>query len=136
MWEHFQHIADVGVRGVGATVEEAFAEGARALAAVIYDVDAVRSETCVEVVCTADDLDLLFADWLNALIYEMEVRKMLFGRFVVSIDGTRLCGRAWGEAFDSQRHAISVGVKAATYMELKVFQLDDRQWVAQCVVDV
>lgn len=136
MWEHFHHVADVGVRGVGATVEEAFAEGACALAAVMYDVDGVREEACVEIVCESEDPELLFADWLNMLIYEMEVRRMVFGRFAVAIEGGRLCGKAWGEAFDAARHAISVGVKAATYMELKVYRRDDGQWAAQCVVDV
>lgn len=136
MWEHFHHIADIGVRGLGRTLEEAFAEGAMALAAVIYDPAAVRDKDCVEIACRADDLDLLFADWLNALIYEMDVRKMLFARFDVQIDGTTLRGRAWGEPFDPLRHAVSVGVKAATYMELKVVRRPDGLWLAQCVVDV
>jgi SHS2 domain-containing protein len=136
MWEHFQHIADVGVRGLGATAEEAFAEGALAMAAVMYDPDGVKEDHCIEIACEADELDLLFADWLNMLIYEMEVRKMVFGRFSAAIDGTRLAGKAWGERFDEKRHSISVGVKAATYMELKVYQRNDGPWVAQCVVDV
>ncbi|HDS84724.1 MAG TPA: archease [Phycisphaerales bacterium] len=136
MWEHFQHIADVGIRGIGRTIDEAFAEGAYALTAVILDPDTVRPDTCVQVHCEADDLDLLFADWLNTLVYEMDVRKMVFGRFEVEIDGTRLSGRAWGEPFDADRHTIAVGVKAATYMELKVYQRDDGLWGAQCVVDV
>jgi len=136
MWEHFQHIADVGIRGIGRTINEAFAEGAYALTAVILDPDTVRLDTCVQVHCEADDLDLLFADWLNSLIYEMDVRKMVFGRFEVEIDGARLFGRAWGEPFEADCHAIAVGVKAATYMELAVYQGNDSLWVAQCVVDV
>ncbi len=136
MWEHFQHIADVGIRGIGRTINEAFAEGAYALTAVILDPDTVRPDTCVQVHCEADDLDLLFADWLNSLIYEMDVRNRVFGRFEVEIDGAQLFGRAWGEPFDADRHAIAVGVKAATYMELAVYQGNDGLWVAQCVVDV
>jgi tRNA nucleotidyltransferase (CCA-adding enzyme) len=136
MWEHFQHIADVGVRGIGRTPDEAFAEGAVALMAVMVDPSTVRGATRVEISCRADEPDLLFADWLNALIYEMEVQNVLFVRFEVHIDGTRLTGSAWGERFDAARHSISVGVKAATYMELKVYQRDDGLWTAQCVVDV
>jgi SHS2 domain-containing protein len=136
MWDHFQHVADIGVRGIGPTAAEAFAEGAMALMAVICDSEAVRCEQCVEVHCEAAGLDLLFADWLNALIYEMEVRRMVFGRFETAIEGTRLTGRAWGETIDFERHEFAVGVKAATYMELMVYRRDDGQWVAQCVVDV
>ena len=136
MWEHFQHIADVGVRGLGQTVDEAFAEGACALSAVILDIETIQPEQCVDVQCQADELDLLFAEWLNALIYEMDVRSMVFSRFKVNIHGHRLIGRAWGEQFNRRRHPIAVGVKAATYMELKVYQRPDGLWVAQCIVDV
>ena len=126
----------MGVRGIGATMAEAFAEGAQAMVAVMVDIQTVRAEEAVEVVCRADEPDLLFADWLNALIYEMEVRKMVFRRFEVVIEGMQLRGRARGEPFDPQRHAVAVGVKVATYMELKVHQRQDGQWIAQCVVDV
>jgi hypothetical protein len=36
------------------------------------------------------DLELLFVDWLNTIIYEMAIRNMPFARFVVTINGTRL----------------------------------------------
>lgn len=136
MWEHFHHLADIGVRGVGSTLEEAFAEGAYALMAVIASPQRVRPKEPVDIACEAGSPDLLFADWLNELIYEMETRGMLFSRFEVAIRGEHLEGRAWGEPIDAGRHEPAVAVKAATYMELKVERRSDGQWVAQCVVDV
>lgn len=136
MWEHFHHVADVGIRGIGPTVEEAFAQGAMALMAVMCDVSTVRDPQCVPIQCRAEEMDSLFADWINALIYEMDVRKMVFSRFEAAIEGHYLTGRAWGEQIDLNRHEFAVGVKAATYMELKVYRRDDGQWIAQCVVDV
>lgn len=135
-WEHFEHGADIGVRGVGRTLAQAFEQAALALAAVIADPATVAATTAVDVACEAPDVELLLADWLNALVYEMQVRKMLFGRFEVSIEGTRLAARAWGEAVDVARHRPAVEVKGATYTRLAVRQLDDGRWVAQCVVDV
>jgi hypothetical protein len=38
--------------------------------------------------CEAPDLDLLFVDWLNTIIDEMAVRKMLFASFAAKIEGT------------------------------------------------
>ncbi len=136
MWEHFHHLADIGVRGVGSTLEEAFAEGAYALMAVIASPQRVRPKVPVDIACEAESPDLLFADWLNELIYEMETRGMLFSRFEVAIRGEHLEGRAWGEPVAPERHEPAVAVKAATYMELKVERRSDGQWVAQCVVDV
>lgn len=136
MWEHFSHPADVGIRGVSETLEGAFAEAAYAMVAVMCDPQKVRPAVPVDILCDSLDMELLLSDWLNSLIYEMDSRKMLFSRFNVSIDGTQLWAKAWGEKTDPLRHDIAVEVKAATYMELKVCKTDKGLWLAQCVVDV
>ncbi|MFZ5776273.1 MAG: archease [Thermodesulfobacteriota bacterium] len=135
-WEHFQHIADIGVRGIGATPAEAFAQTALAMTAVITDPAIIRPAGCVEVRCEAPDLELLLADWLNAILFEMATRHMLFGRFEVELVGTCLTGQLWGEAIDQARHQPKVEVKAATYTCLAVQPGQDGLWIAQCVVDV
>jgi len=134
-WEHFPHDADVGVRGFGATAAEAFEQAARALTAVVTDAE-VEPKVPVEVRCEAPDVELLFVEWLNAVIYEMAVRQMLFGRFAVRIEGTRLEGALWGEPVDIERHAPACEPKGATYTALRVTQERDGSWSAACVVDV
>ena len=135
-WEHFHHQADIGVRGRGATPEEAFAQGALALTAVILPPEDVAPLETVEIACEAPDLELLFADWLNALVFEMATRRMLFARFEVRIDGTRLQATAHGEPIERDRHRPTVEVKGATYTALRVAREPDGGWVAQAVVDV
>lgn len=134
-WEHFPHDADVGVRGWGRTPAIAFEQAAHALTAVITDAD-VSPQFEVEVKCEAPDVELLFVEWLNAIIYEMAVRKMLFGRFAVRIDDGRLEGKLWGEAVDVARHAPACEPKGATYTALRVTQDADGMWSAACIVDV
>ena len=116
-WELFSHDADVGVRGFGATVAEAFEGAALALTAVITD---------------ARIIELLLVEWLNAVIYEMAVRHMIFGRFAVEIEDRRLRGTLWGEPADLKRHAPVCEPKGATYTALRV-ALDESE---SCVVDV
>jgi tRNA nucleotidyltransferase (CCA-adding enzyme) len=135
-WEHFPHVADMGVRGIGATVERAFEQAALAMTAVITDPARIEPREEVAVACEAPDEELLLAEWLNALVYEMSTRKMLFSRFSVQFEGFRLAGKAWGERVDPARHHPAVEVKGATYTELKVSKQKDGTWVAQCVVDV
>jgi len=134
-WEHFPHDADVGVRGCGATAAQAFEQAAYALTAVITDAE-VKPLSSVEVTCEAPDLELLFVEWLNAIIYEMAVRNMLFGRFAVRIDDNRLEGTLWGEPVDVARHAPACEPKGATYTALKVARDRDGVWSAACIVDV
>ena len=135
-WEHFSHSADIGVRGIGPTKAAAFEEAAIALTSVITDADSVAPAQSITVHCADPDDDILLLDWLNALVFEMATRRMLFGRFGVEIEGAKLSGTAAGETVDPARHRPAVEVKGATFTELLVRQEADGQWVAQCVVDV
>lgn len=134
-WEHYEHGADIGVRGFGASKAEAFEQAGLALTAVIAEPAAVRPLERVALECEAPDDELLFAEWLNALVYEMATRRMLFSRFAVRLEGTRLAAEAWGEPVDAARHHPAVEVKGATYTSLRVAP-EDGGWVAQTVVDV
>ena len=134
-WEHFPHVADVGVRGFGATAAEAFEQAAIALTAVVTQAE-VAPKIQVEVNCEAPDIELLFVEWLNAIIYEMAVRNMLFSRFAVRIEGKRLAATLWGEPVDVARHAPACEPKGATYTALKVAADSNGIWSAACIVDV
>ena len=134
-WEHFPHEADIGVRGIGNTRAEAFAQAAMALTAVITDPANVAAHEESVIHCAAPDNELLLVDWLNALIYEMATRNMLFSRFDVEITGTQLTARCCGEPLDLGRHQPVVEIKGATYTELVVKQ-ESTYWLAQTVVDV
>jgi len=135
-WEHFPHDADVGVQGWGATPAQAFEQAAYALTAIITHAE-VKPQVLVQVRCEAPDLELLLVEWLNAIIYEMAVRKMLFGRFAVRrIEGARLEGALWGEPVDVERHAPACEPKGATYTALRVAKNPDGAWSAACIVDV
>lgn len=135
-WEHFYHEADIGVRGVGVTIEQAFEQTALAMMAVITDLELIKAEQFIEVNCQGEDVELLLVDWLNELVYEMATRHILFSRFDINIKDHHLNAKAWGEQVDIKRHHPAVEIKGATYTELVVKQLDDHRWLAQCVVDV
>ncbi len=146
-WETFAHDADVGVRGRGATAAEAFAGAALAMTSAICAPERIVARASVSVECTAGNMEMLLVDWLNALIYEMATRHILFSRFEVNIEGPlsasgqevgSLCLRAtaWGEPVDVGRHHPAAEVKGASYCELAVRQDADGLWIAQCIVDV
>lgn len=135
-WEHFEHRADIGVRGIAATRGGAFEQAALALTGVVCDPATVEPRDAVPIACEAADDEGLLVAWLNALVYEMAVRHMLFARFDVRIEGRHLAATAEGEAIDRARHHPAVEVKGATYTALRVARGDDGLWTAQTVVDV
>lgn len=135
-YELFPHMADMGVRGYGDTLDEAFAHAALALSSIICEPDLIAGTQAVEIRCSAPDSETLLVDWLNALILEMAVHGLLFGRFEVRIENGALTGKAFGEPVDRIRHEPAVEVKGATYTELAVHREPGGRWIAQCVVDV
>jgi SHS2 domain-containing protein len=135
-WEHFAHGADIGVRGRGDTVAQAFEQAALALTAVVTDPSLVRSTDTVRIQCRAPDPELLLYEWLNSVVFHMSAGRQLFGSFAVDISGDALDATARGEAVDVERHAPAVEVKGATMTELAVRRDDDGRWRAQCVLDV
>jgi SHS2 domain-containing protein len=134
--ELFRHDSDIGVRGVGPTMAAAFEEAALAMTSVVADPQAVAPRETVTVECEAPGPEFLFTDWLNAIIFEMATRGMIFSRFEVDISGNRLVGDASGELLDARRHEPAVEIKGATLCELCVEKRSDGEWVAQCVIDV
>jgi SHS2 domain-containing protein len=142
--ETFEHIADVGVRGWGRTVEDAFIGGAEAMLGVMFDTSKVEGRREVDIECGADDLEALFVEWLNALLTKRDLEGMVFVKFEVRIedgpedgdDAKVLHGKAFGDAFDPEVHDVRTEVKAATYSQLKVGRDADGRFVAQCIVDV
>lgn len=134
-WEHYEHAADVGVRGFGDTRAEAFEQCALAVTAAVADVRKVWALEQIALHCEAPDDELLLAGWLNALIYEMATRHMLFSKFRVRLGDGKLSADAWGEAVDPARHHPAVEVKGATFTTLRVARHADG-WLAQTVIDV
>lgn len=135
-WEHLPHGADIGVRGVGGSPAAAFEQGALALTAAVCDPTCVEQRDSVAIHCKAPDLELLFVEWLNALVFEMATGGLLFSRFQVAIEDMRLKGMAWGETVEVARHRPAAEIKGATYTALRVAEIAPGTWVAQCVVDV
>jgi len=126
----------MGIVGVGNTLAEAFEQAALAMTAIITDPERIAPELKVEIRCGDLDVELLFVDWLNALIYEMSSNRMLFCRFEVNVMDHRIEATAWGEKIDVARHQPVVEIKGATYTALRVYRDDDGFWHAQTVVDV
>lgn len=139
-YEYLDHQADLGIRGIGATLQEALSQGAQAMLAAMYDVHRVRPERTLVQRCTAPDIPSLFVEWLNELLYQREVHDMLFAcaqvnRLEQDAQGWTLEGTAHGEPIDADRHKIYAEVKAATYGGLE-YRVQGGQHIIQCIVDL
>lgn len=90
----------------GPSLSEAFRQAALGFFSELTDLTTVRPEREVEIFCESADLDLLFSDWINTLIYEIRETGMLFSRFEIDVEGIHVKGKIYGEPLDSARHPI------------------------------
>lgn len=139
-YEYLDHPADLGIRGIGSTPQEALSEGAQAMLAAMADVKGVRQRQQLTQRCTAPDIAALFVAWLNELLYQRDVNDLLFAsarvtRLEQSDEGWVLEGIACGEPLDRDRHEIHTEVKAATYCGLE-YCSEPGRYTIQCVVDL
>lgn len=139
-YEQFEHKADVGVRGYGKRIEEAFENGAKAMFSVMVNLEKVEPKKEIKIACEADNLEELFVEWLNTLLSEAGIENFVFSEFKIkeikkTDFGYKLFGSARGEELNPAKHEAGVEVKAATYSQLKV-EKRNNQFIAQTIVDV
>lgn len=135
-FKYFEHKADVGIIGIGKTLEEAFEEGAKAMFNVMVDIDKVEPKETIKIECEASNNEELFIEWLNKLLAEAGINNMVFSEFrTESIKDYKLFGSARGETLVPEKHNIKTEVKAATYSQLSIKKENDN-YIVKCVLDV
>ena len=143
-FKYLEHEADVGLEAEGATLEEAFCEGAKATFNIMVDIKEVAPKKRVDIYCEADSIPSLFIQWLNELLSQADLNSMFFSRFEmkhVRLTGQKDAekwvaeGAAFGEAIDTSKHKLKTEAKAATYYGLK-YETKGKKHIFRCVIDV
>ena len=140
MFEYIDHEADMGIVGIGSSLEEAFEEGAKAMFNLMVDTDGVEPKKTIAIECEASDTESLFVEWLNELLSKKDVENMMFSVFkvksITEVGGIyKLVGKAEGDNTDPSKHLLKTEVKAASYSGLK-FEREGDEFRLQCVVDL
>jgi SHS2 domain-containing protein len=141
-WSTFEHDADIGVRGEGSSISDAFEMAALALGSLVTHPQSVKPQQTFEVSATSQDLEFLLVAFLNELIFELEARGMVLAECQCKVTGEgpfHVAAVLRGEPLDPSRHELTVLPKGATLTQLQVARLgtpEEPRWTAQCIVDV
>jgi SHS2 domain-containing protein len=136
MYETFEHIADIGVRGYGKTMEESFCNCAKAFFSIMFEnFDEFEPENTIELEVESVSYEGLLVKWLNKLLAVSEIEGMVFSEFEITIHGFGIKSRAKGVFSNKHSFISGTGIKGATFCEAKVIKTDDK-FISQCVVDV
>lgn len=131
-----EHTADMGLEARGGSLEELFAEAARGLRELMFGRAASGQGQSIHLRVSGQDQGELLVNWLNEILYIFEVRGFYPVSFLVeTITDHSVCGLARGEAFDLDRHPVQRVVKAVTYHQLQLEQIQG-EWRARVYVDL
>lgn len=134
-FEFFEHTADIGVRVTGATLPELFVNAARAMYAALGKLETTgREQRRVEL--QAETVEDLLHDWLAELLVEVETRQILYDKFTVTVQSSRLEAELSGGTIDWGRSHPKEEIKAVTYHRLRVEQTPAGLWQATVIFDV
>jgi SHS2 domain-containing protein len=136
MFEVFDHTADLGLRIHASDLNGLFAEAGRALLSVIVsNPESGEPRESLALHIAGSDLEYLFVDWLDELLFLFESKRFLASEFETQRDDTGLSATVRGEPCDPARHVLAHEVKAVTYHGLEVEQSSDG-WRAEVILDI
>ena len=120
-FELTDHTADIGVTAYGKDPAELLANAACGMLSLIVEPQTVNSTLTAKIELTERDDVTLLVEWLNTLLYELDVNRLLFREFDIVISGeTKLSAVCRGERLDLAKHRLIHEVKAATYHNLNI----------------
>jgi SHS2 domain-containing protein len=120
-FEFIEHTADTGLVAYGRDLPEAFANAAFGMFSIIAELDDVKETELRRVVIHEDDVESLLFEWLNNLLYYLDVEQLLLKTFdIKEFAEKRLAAECRGEKYDPARHSLKTGIKSATYHMLEV----------------
>ena len=124
-YEVFDHTADVGLHAFGISLHELFAHVAEGMESLMVSPEQVRSHVSREIRVEGHDAVSLLISWLNELIFLFDTEYLIFRQFEIDdLTETRLHAFAHGERYDARRHDLSSAIKAATWHEADVEQVE------------
>ena len=135
-FEVIDHTADIGIIAYGNSLADLMSAAAEGMTGLMTDVSCIGSGLERKIELKEADQEALLVKWLNELLYEFEVDRLLFSDFDVRTrEGNSLTALCRGEKYDPARHHITREIKAATYHNLKVVKEKDG-YSARIIFDI
>lgn len=136
-YREIEHTADVGLELEAPDLKAAFEQAAASMFDLMCDLDSVGDDVrrTVRIRARDGDLENMMVRWLSELLYVFATEALLLSRFDVrELTNGVVEADVAGEQFDSGRHAIKTEVKAVTYHDMVVDQVEGA-WHVRVIFD-
>lgn len=131
---------DVGIRAYGRDYGEVLISAAVGMYNLITDIDKVVESSNLSVSVQADTLEGLIVRYLNELIFNFDTYGFIGKRIEINTfeerpEGFSVLTTVYGEEFDPERHERRLLIKAATYHNIKLENIDNK-WKLEVIFDI
>jgi SHS2 domain-containing protein len=132
--------ADIAFEAFGKNLNQLFENAALALNETMVDTKTVSAKAKKIFKLQNAQLNNLFVDFLNEIIYYKDADSMLFSKYKVKIEQKdklwKLAAEISGDKIDWQKHKLLADAKAATWHLFELEQKKGKGWRAQVVIDI
>jgi SHS2 domain-containing protein len=120
-FEVVDHTADIGIIARGSDLGGLFAAAARGMTSLLMDTGGIGTDETVSISLHEADSETLLVQWLNRLLYELEVNRLAFREFDVTVtEETKLEAFCRGGTCKGMGCGLRREIKAATYHDLSI----------------
>lgn len=135
-FEVIDHTADIGIIAYGSDYNELFVNAAMGVVSLMVDADSVEINAHKSIQLEETDIISLLVKWLNEIIYEFEVERILYKDFSVVLKGdSAMQATCYGERYDPKKHILLREIKAATYHDLRIEKFNNL-YMARVIFDI
>jgi len=136
LFRELEHTADLGIEVEADSLAELFRRAGLALFQLMVAPEGIESREERRETLTASTPEDLLREWLSALLLRFLVEGFVAHEIdIPEITDTTVEGRLAGEKLDLARHGFLTEIKAVTYHELSVTNVNGR-WRARVIFDV
>ena len=116
MYKYIKNETNIAIIGYGKNLEIAFEEGAKGLFSLMTDTTTVKPKIKIEIECKEEDDDNLYVQWLNSLIIESKIKKIIFTKFKVKkIKHSMLKATIYGDEYHPRKIKMKNNIKEAVH---------------------
>jgi SHS2 domain-containing protein len=130
-WELIDHTGDVGMIARAPTLEELFAESARAMFAILVEPGPGTPSGTDSFPVAGSSPEEELRDFLSELLYRFSADRRMYVSFTA---GQGKVDAAW-ETYDPGHHPLRTELKAVTYHQLEVVR-EGAAWRGRVIFDV
>jgi SHS2 domain-containing protein len=133
-YEVLEHTADLRFRVTGRTLDEAFAEAARAVCETMAP-NCTPGPVVRRIEVESMDRETLLADFLSELLYLADAESLALCSFDVQVEGNWLTALCRGEEFRKEKHRGGEEIKGISYSGLSIYK-EGESYILEFIADV